>query len=108
MSMSFIERCLSGDAFLDEIDEHVDVWHDDNTSENIELYEYLGMTWQEYSLWVTNPNILGLIIDTRRKGQTLENAPIQEITALAARAFSKEEAQRVMSWLQRIGKLDET
>jgi len=109
MNTSFIERCISGDAFLDEIDDYVDVWHDDNTSDNIELCEYLGMTWQEYSLWVTNPNILGLIVDTRRKGQTLENAPIQEIKAsLAARASSKEEAQRVMNWLQRIGKLDET
>lgn len=108
MTTPFIERCISGDAFLDEIDDYIDAWHDDDTLENVELHEYLGMTWQEYSLWVTNPNILGLIVDSRRKGQTLENAPIQEIQALAARASSKEEAQRVMSWLQRIGKLNET
>lgn len=108
MNISFIEKCISGDAFLDEIDDYIDVWHDDNTLEDIELYEYLGMTWQEYSLWVINPNILGLIVDTRRRGQTLENAPTQEIQALAARASSKEEAQRVMNWLQRIGKLNGT
>jgi len=109
MNTSFIERCISGDAFLDEIDDYVDIWHDDSTSEDVELHEYLGMTWQEYSLWVTNPNILGSIVDARRKGQSLENAPVQEIQALlAARASSKEEAQRVMNWLQRIGKLDET
>jgi hypothetical protein len=108
MTTSFIERCISGDAFLDEIDNYVDVWHDDSVSEDVELYEYLGMTWQEYSLWITNPNILSSIVDARRKGQSLENAPIQKIQALAARASSKEEAQRVMNWLQRIRKLDET
>lgn len=108
MNISFVDRCIDGDAFLDEVDDYVDAWHEDTTSEDIELYEYLGMTWQEYSLWVTNPNILGLIVDARRKGLTLESTPSQEIQALAARADSKEEAQRVMSWLEKIGKLDES
>ena len=107
MNTSFIDVCISGDAFLDEVDDYVDAWHDDNTLEAVELYEYLGMTWQEYSLWITNPNILGSIVNARRKGLSLESAPAQEIHALAARASSKEEAQRVMSWLKRIGKLHE-
>lgn len=110
MSKSFIDRCITGDAFLDEVDEYVDAWHDDDTSEDVELYEYLGMTLLEYSLWVTNPKILGSIVDERRKGRNLENAPIREMQALAlaARADSKEEGERVMNWLKRIGKLDET
>jgi len=106
MDTSFIDKCINGDSLLDEVDDYVDAWHDD-TSDNAELYQYLGMTWQEYSLWVTNPNILGEIVDARRKGLSLENAPPNEIQALAARASSKEEAQRVMSWLKKIGKLDE-
>ncbi len=104
MKISFIDKCISGDAFLDEVDDYVDAWHDNSSSEDVELYEYLGMTWQEYSLWITNPNILGLIVDARRKGQSLENAPTQEIQ-LAARASSQKEAQRVMNWLKRIGKI---
>jgi len=108
MDISFIHRCISGDAFLDEVDDYVDAWHGDSALESVELYEYLGMTWQEYSLWITNPNILGLIVDARKKGLSLENAPTSDVHALAARASSKEEAKRVMSWLKRIGKLDET
>ncbi len=107
MDTSFIDKCINGDSFLDEVDDYVDAWHDDNASEDTELYQYLGMTWQEYSLWVTNPSILGEIVAARRKGLSLENAPPKEIQALAARASSKEEAQRVMSWLKKIGKLDE-
>jgi hypothetical protein len=107
MNTSFIDRCISGDAFLDEVDDYIDEWHDNSTSEDVELYEYLGMTLLEYSLWITNPNIIGLIVDARRKGLNLKNMPV-EIHALAARAASKEEAQRVMNWLKNTGKLDET
>jgi hypothetical protein len=106
MNITFIDKCISGDAFLDEVDDYIDAWHDD-TSEDAELHEYLGMTWQEYSLWITNPSILGTIVETRRKGLSLESSPPQEIQALAVSASSPKEAGRVMSWLKRIGKLDE-
>lgn len=36
----------------DEIDDFVEKWHEDeNTTQ--ELHEYLGMSWEEYSAWVT-------------------------------------------------------
>lgn len=108
MYKSFIDKCISGDAFLDEVDDYIDNWHDNNTSADLELHEYLGMTWQEYSLWITNHNILAVIVDARRSGFNLEEIPAQDIQALAARASSEKEAQQVMSWLKRIGKLDET
>jgi hypothetical protein len=107
MNTSFIDRCISGDAFLDEVDDYIDEWHDNSISEDTELHEYLGMTLLEYSLWITNPNIIGLIIDARRRGLSLKKMPV-EIHALAARAASKEEAQRIMSWLKNTKKLDET
>ena len=28
MSNSFIEKCINGDASLDEIDDYIDEWHD--------------------------------------------------------------------------------
>lgn len=108
MSRSFIDKCISGDALLDEIDDYIDVWHDDSAPEDIELHDYLGMTWQEYSLWVADPNILGLIVDARKRRQPLESALTEKITLLAARASSNEEAQCIMKWLQRSGKLNET
>jgi hypothetical protein len=107
MDNSFIDKCICGDAFLDEIDDYIDSWHDD-ASENIELHEYLGMTVQEYSLWMTTPSILAFIVDARRQGRSLEKAPDQEIHALAARASSQREAHLIMEWLRRLGKLDET
>ena len=108
MDITFIDKCITGDAFLDEVDDYIDAWHDTDIPEDIELHEYLGMTWKEYSLWVTNPSILGVIVDARRKGSSLEDLPSQEVKALAARASSQEEAQRVMNWLKKLGKSNDT
>ena len=106
MDKPFIDKCISGEAFLDEIDDYVDTWHDD-VSESIELNEYLGMTMREYALWITTPSILASIVDARRRGHSLEEAP-DEIHALAARASSHREAHSIMEWLKTIGKLDAT
>ena len=36
----------------DEINDLIDEWHD-NESISSSLHEWLGMTWDEYSNWVT-------------------------------------------------------
>ena len=46
---NFIEKCLNGEALLDDIDDFVDEWHE--SKGNIPLYEFLGMKKSEYSLW---------------------------------------------------------
>lgn len=40
---------------LNQIDDAVDAWHD-GAGQGQELHEYLGMTWDEYSLWAQDPN----------------------------------------------------
>ena len=40
---------------IDEIiDNHIDEWHEGNSK--LELHEYLGFTWLEYSQWVKSPS----------------------------------------------------
>lgn len=67
---TFIERALDGETTdIDEcIDNEIDHWHD-SFMDDIELHEYLGMTWEEYAMWVENPNSLQSIIDNRRKNK---------------------------------------
>jgi len=38
----------------EEIDDKIDEWHNGNTG--VELHEYLGMTLEEYALFVTDPD----------------------------------------------------
>lgn len=104
---TFVELCLNGDAFLDEIDDFIDMWHDnEDTSEEISLYDHLGMTWREYSLWVKDSDVLSSIINARKKGVDLHEELRQELQPLAARADSTEEAQKILSWLQERGEIE--
>ncbi len=101
--MSFIELCLNGDVLEDEIDDFVDNWHEDEKT-TLELHEYLGMSWDEYSIWATRPSILPFILSARKKGTTFDAELNQKRLALAARAETVEEAHRLESWLKLIGK----
>lgn len=102
--MSFIDLCLSGDVLEDEIDSFVDRWHEDDET-TLELHEYLGMSWEEYSVWATRPSILPFILSARNNGTSFDVELNQERLALAARAETAEEAQRMESWLKLIGKI---
>jgi|JI8StandDraft_2_1071088.scaffolds.fasta_scaffold57040_2 hypothetical protein len=68
---SFIELALRGEVLSDEIDEFIEIWH--SSDPDCELHEFLGMSWEEYSLWSTDPDSLTLIISSRH-----ENIPLQE------------------------------
>jgi hypothetical protein len=65
--MTFIDSFLEGKATLDEIDDFVDRWHESGADDSI--YKFLGMTWNEYKLWVEDPTSLLSIIDAHRKGK---------------------------------------
>ncbi len=67
MNSSFIEKCINGDASLDEIDDYIDEWHDSNSDIDLELHEFLGMTWEEYSLWAVKPSLLADILNHRKQ-----------------------------------------
>ena len=47
--MSFVEALRQGLADYDDIDDYIDAWH--NSSFQGEVYEFLGMTKQQYFNW---------------------------------------------------------
>lgn len=57
---TFIQLCIDGEVLPQEVDDFVDRWHE-GTSE-LELHEFLGMTWDEYSAWVQRSDVLPRII----------------------------------------------
>lgn len=95
----FIDKCINGDVLYEEIDEFVKAWHEGDSKEAIE--DYLGMTNQEYSLWVSDPKVLPFIITAHR-----DNTPILKLLEeleslpLAARASTPEKAMQLMKWLK--------
>jgi hypothetical protein len=59
----YLDLAVVGQASLDDVDDFVAEWHVGFSGEP--LHEYLGMTWDEYVLWVKHPSALASIIDRR-------------------------------------------
>ncbi len=100
----FIDVVLHGDALWTEIDDWVDQWHDTDTG--MELHEFLGMTSDEYGLWVEQPSALRVILGARERGHAVEDLLHEaDEFAFAARNLSADERATVLEWLRRTGRL---
>jgi hypothetical protein len=105
--LTFVEACLAGSATLDEIDHYVEAWHE--SADPREMHEYLGLTWEEYALWVERPASLRYVLFSRRFEIPLERALAEypaEQPAVAARARSESEARELLGWLRKTGRLE--
>jgi len=60
---TFIDKCVRREIQLDRINDYIDYWQHEEI--DIQLDEYLGMTKDEYSRWVVNPNEIHNIILNR-------------------------------------------
>ncbi len=49
---TFINKCIDDLSNIKDIDEYIEIWHNEKTiSDNIELYDYLGLTYADYCKW---------------------------------------------------------
>ncbi len=67
---SFIDQCIDQDLDLfnsdplDLIDDFISQWHT-GEGESISLIKYLGMSEEEYNIWIHNPKYLYSILISR-------------------------------------------
>jgi len=102
---NFIFDVINAVAILDEIDDYVEKWH--NSDSNVMIYEYLGMTEEEYYLWVENDFYLKYIISAHEKNVNINDLLKEEYTTkLAARASSPDEAKKIYDWLNEKGMIE--
>lgn len=69
---TYMEQLLRGEVQLPDIDDFVDVWHDapgDSKSASQGLEEFLGMSGDEYQLWVERPESLRFIAAAHRQSK---------------------------------------
>lgn len=92
MYKNFIEDCLSGEAFLDEIDNYVKEWHEDE-SIDCDLDEYIGLTEYESEKWMQEGNdILRDILYCRRHKISYEDYELMTSDKkIAARSYNIDE-----------------
>lgn len=103
---NYIQKCLNGEALLDDVDDFVDEWH--NTQGEVPIYQYLGMTRSEYSTWVVDPDVLAFIIIARQQQKSLDEV-LDEFNpqSLAARSDSPQKAEQLIHWLKKEGLWEE-
>ena len=102
---TYVDKVLAGKALLADIDEYIDVWHD-SLEDLGSLPSFLGLTEEEYSLWVERPESIRFIIAGRRAGVSSFKARDLSGVALAARAKTDSEAAGVLEWLIKTGRIE--
>jgi hypothetical protein len=64
---SFLDACLDGSAKPEDIEQYIKEWHKTDSGTNRSILQYLGMTIQQYAMWVADPSLLPKIIEQHRK-----------------------------------------
>lgn len=67
-SHRFFDLFMAGQASAADADDFVTAWHESGADEQRPLIEYLGMTDEEYGLWVMDHRLLPVFADARRQG----------------------------------------
>jgi hypothetical protein len=100
---SFLNLVLEGRAQIGEIDDFVERWHEGQSA--ADLTDYLGMSPDEYSLWLENPEMLAVICSARRTRQPLAEAVNEAVARLrlAGRTADRAKLTSLQSWLRRQG-----
>ena len=99
---NFIDDVLNADALIEEIDDYIEKWH--NSDSDLSVYEYLGMTEEEYYLWVKDDFYLKYIIAAHDKNVSIKELLKNEYSSrMVARAESPEKAKIIYNWLKSRG-----
>jgi hypothetical protein len=97
---------------LEDIEDFVASWHEAPEGTPVamrELHDFLGMTWDEYRLWVEHPESLRFIAAAHKNDQpvTLVLSTLDR-TGVAARAADQADAHKLLQWLIDRGRVEES
>lgn len=67
---SFIEQCQAAVAQPEDIDDFIDQWH--GSPAGTSLHDFLGMTEYEYALWVSDAEILPMILKAHARNRSID------------------------------------
>jgi hypothetical protein len=97
---SFMSLALSGYVLSDEIEDFVDMWHASDSKK--EIFDFLGMSFEEYSLWASDADAIDLILSARLAEIPIREAVNDNIRSqgrIAARANEAGELKILARWI---------
>jgi hypothetical protein len=92
----------AGQATAEAIHDFIGAWHETGVEEERPLSEYLGMTVEEFGVWVITPRALPAILAARRANRPLREfvAPFFESLRSAGDPEDKPVLHAMRYWLQ--------
>lgn len=102
-SPSFFTLYCQGLATADQADDFVGAWHESGDEETRSLVEYLGMTEEEYDVWLMTDRALPVILAARLAGRPLWEfvAPFHEQLLAAGDPRDKPALRTMGYWLKK-------
>lgn len=89
---------------MSEIDQWVETWH--TGSDGRSLADFLGMSEEEYAVWVERPESLAFIVLARKRSMSLRDAlKLRSPVSIAARTRSKKDAKELLEWMRQTGRI---
>lgn len=73
-----MDLCISGKTQPSDVDDYVSRWHDGHS--NKPLHEFLGMTIEEYCIWVKFNDVISDLVRLRKIGVNFGEHPITSFT----------------------------
>jgi hypothetical protein len=95
-----MDLVLQGRVLSDEIEDFVEEWHESDSSE--EIHAFLGLSFQEYSLWVSDPDNIDIIIYARYADKPVTEAVndnLQHEERIAARSNETAKISALARWV---------
>ncbi|WP_459481929.1 hypothetical protein [Clostridium saccharoperbutylacetonicum] len=101
---TFIDKCLEGEALVEQIQIYKDLWKSSNLE--CELFEFLGLTEEEDNFLTENSSLIEFVLEARELNQSIEEYMMNiGENELVARAPSIQEANNIKNWLIERGKI---
>ena len=104
---NFVSEVLAGRALASDVDDWITEWHDatDGYASEVEIHEFLGMSWPEYQVFVEHPESLRFVIAAHKANEPLEEVLASRSTSGAAARSEGSEAESVLNWLIKRGRV---
>lgn len=71
MQSTFFDKCLARLENPDAIGSYIRMWHE-LPEDGVELHDFLGMTWDEYTSWGEGSKTILSILNARKTKETLD------------------------------------
>ena len=97
---NFINDFINLKLSVDDIDDYISAWH--NSDSELSLEEYLGMTWDEYSLFLYSYDMIPHIALSHKTGQSI-NPTVQQFALDALHAGDIWKYRQFKTWLEKQG-----